>query len=1209
MKDKINIKGITTESIKVRKSKVFSHRNPLLKIDNSGEIVLLVNDIKEYMKTVGKISILLLCIIFNMSTFAQDLSFQDLEFENGVFAEWKTLKYGYGEPGNIPDINGSKNGPILKQLASGGISTSTGDIYNPRGISQFKLTDTVDGYIKKIAIQVWSTGVPIDYDSFTLTSGDKTIMSSTVVSLTSLTGEITLVNFELEGNEIEKTEYSINFNASNVHMSLVAVRLDLIEGVSPVLGFKDLNYVNSEYAQWDTFTIGVGDPGNQPDVEGSRKEARLTQTAQGAMATGSGNIYNPGGISKFVLTDSIEGNIKNIALQIWTIATPVNYESFILKTGESIIKGTRSEVGVGDSGLISLINFDLGEAGIRGTDYSIEFETAGPHSSLVAARLDVDVEKIVPLEFKELNYVDGEYAQWETFTIGVGDPGNEPDFEGSKKQARLTQTAQGAMATGSGNIYNPGGISKFVLTDSVEGNIKNIALQIWTIATPVNYESFIFKTGESNIKGTRSEIGVGDSGLISLINFDLDEAGIRGTDYSIEFETAGPHSSLVAVRLDVDVEKIVPLAFKELNYVDGEYSQWETFTIGVGDPGNEPDVEGSRKEARLTQTAQGAMATGSGNIYNPGGISKFVLTDSIEGNIKNIGLQIWTIATPVNYESFILKTGESNIKGTRSEIGVGDSGVISLIDFDLGEAGINGTDYSIEFETAGPHSSLVAAKLDLVTEKVIFEFENINLPGWQFDGWEIFASAYDEWNVADMPGSRDFLEENSALLKQTEDGSIITSTGNIYNPVNASRFNIQDTVLGDISDVILQVHTSGSTIKEESVELVYEKLKVKGKHIGSSKNKTVHGYEYISKFSFNLGVNRFSKYDISFSAPGPHMSLVAIKLDKLVSIKFDLQKSYEVVLNEPTDDRWTYPRNSTPGSRNLAPVFGFISGEGETKVAQKYGQMVVGFDTSKLVPIGLDPSQYLINSAVVEATVALGNQFKYDGTYDDYENYINNINDKLSPVELYATGFRNGYNNLNWVESSPLTDSNSGKNNVYSLGYYNGEEVDVDVYNFAAPHNAKPFSVGNIEGINQGDLVPEDSIFSFIIDLSDDNVMNYISKSLSEGKIFFTLSQLLYESLDNGGKGYPDLYTKDHILGEGPKLNLDFKIIPIADKITNITITRSGESQLLINWDNEGDLQRSTVLGDDAKWTTITTENRTYYTDTLGKMYFYRISN
>ncbi len=211
MKDKINIKGITTESIKVRKSKVFSHRNPLLKIDNSGEIVLLVNDIKEYMKTVGKISILILCIIFNMSTFAQDLSFQDLEFENGVFAEWKTLKYGYGEPGNIPDINGSKNGPILKQLASGGISTSTGDIYNPRGISQFKLTDTVDGYIEKIAIQVWSTGVPIDYDSFTLTSGDKTIMSSTVVSLTSLTGEITLVNFELEGNEIEKTEYSINF--------------------------------------------------------------------------------------------------------------------------------------------------------------------------------------------------------------------------------------------------------------------------------------------------------------------------------------------------------------------------------------------------------------------------------------------------------------------------------------------------------------------------------------------------------------------------------------------------------------------------------------------------------------------------------------------------------------------------------------------------------------------------------------------------------------------------------------------------------------------------------------------------------------------------------------------------------------------------------------------------------------------------------------
>ena len=66
------------------------------------------------------------------------------------------------------------------------------------------------------------------------------------------------------------------------------------------------------------------------------------------------------------------------------------------------------------------------------------------------------------------------------------------------------------------------------------------------------------------------------------------------------------------------------------------------------------------------------------------------------------------------------------------------------------------------------------------------------------------------------------------------------------------------------------------------------------------------------------------------------------------------------------------------------------------------------------------------------------------------------------------------------------------------MGYYNGEEVDVDFYKFASPHNAKPFAVGNIEGINQGDLVPEDSIFRFFIDLSDENVMHYISKSLSD---------------------------------------------------------------------------------------------------------------
>ena len=36
-----------------------------------------------------------------------------------------------------------------------------------------------------------------------------------------------------------------------------------------------------------------------------------------------------------------------------------------------------------------------------------------------------------------------------------------------------------------------------------------------------------------------------------------------------------------------------------------EYSAWETFSVGVGEPGNTPDVEGSNGGGTITQAAPG----------------------------------------------------------------------------------------------------------------------------------------------------------------------------------------------------------------------------------------------------------------------------------------------------------------------------------------------------------------------------------------------------------------------------------------------------------------------------------------------------------------------------------------------------------------------------------------------------------------------------
>ena len=138
-----------------------------------------------------------------------------MAFDGGEFAEWKTLTSA--SSGNAPDMQGSVNTLSLKQLAPGAMVTSTGNIYNPGGVSKFSLTDSASGTLKQIVLQVWTAGVPLDYDSFELVSGDTTIKGTTTAT-TGDNGIITKVSFSLGDNVINNSDYSLNFIASGAHM-------------------------------------------------------------------------------------------------------------------------------------------------------------------------------------------------------------------------------------------------------------------------------------------------------------------------------------------------------------------------------------------------------------------------------------------------------------------------------------------------------------------------------------------------------------------------------------------------------------------------------------------------------------------------------------------------------------------------------------------------------------------------------------------------------------------------------------------------------------------------------------------------------------------------------------------------------------------------------------------------------------------------------
>ena len=243
----------------------------------------------------------------------------------------------------------------------------------------------------------------------------------------------------------------------------------------------------------------------------------------------------------------------------------------------------------------------------------------------------------------------------------------------------------------------------------------------------------------------------------------------------------------------------------------------------------------------------------------------------------------------------------------------------------------------------------------------------------------------------------------------------------------------------------------------------------------------------------------------------------------------------------------------------------------------------------------------------MNATVALDQQFPYDGTADDYSKY-NGEDDKDSPVELCGAGFRNGYDSLSWNETSPLSDRNdNGNHHVYSLGFDNGKAIDVDYYRFSNPHNAKPFAIGKVDGLEQGDMVPEDSVFEFNVDVSDKNIHHYVADSLSKGKIFFALSQILYGRTADGGKGYPDFYTSDHILGEGPTLKIEFEIVPAKLEPPIMSIKRNGKGGVVLEWSGVGELQSSDSLGMEAEWISVETTENKHEIDSNELQQFYRV--
>ncbi len=250
----------------------------------------------------------------------------------------------------------------------------------------------------------------------------------------------------------------------------------------------------------------------------------------------------------------------------------------------------------------------------------------------------------------------------------------------------------------------------------------------------------------------------------------------------------------------------------------------------------------------------------------------------------------------------------------------------------------------------------------------------------------------------------------------------------------------------------------------------------------------------------------------------------------------------------PSLDRWNYPFNPLPGTRTSAASFG-TAGYTEFEFDDRDALFLIGFDTGADIPAGEDPARYRITSAVVTATIATGDAFRFDPTYDSYRTHLNAEDpdfmadaDTGRPLAIFGAAFRNGFTTASFLENSPHGAAfGLGVRNSYSTDYIGFDPISGipprDVGNNVKQRfEPSPFAIGQTADAAPGALVPSDAVFSFTLDVNQPNVAAFLRDGLANGRLRFQISSLIFPAFigppaADAGRGvvidYPIFYTKE----------------------------------------------------------------------------------
>jgi hypothetical protein len=104
------------------------------------------------------------------------------------------------------------------------------------------------------------------------------------------------------------------------------------------------------------------------------------------------------------------------------------------------------------------------------------------------------------------------------------------------------------------------------------------------------------------------------------------------------------------------------------------------------------------------------------------------------------------------------------------------------------------------------------------------------------------------------------------------------------------------------------------------------------------------------------------------------------------------------------------------------------------------------------------------------------------------------------------------------------------------------------------PFEVRPWAVGTTTNVPPGELVPEDAVFTFDLDLKDPQIVGYLQSALHEGRLRLILAslspanQVTPGGTGGGGAGaYPQWATRENLLFDPPRLLLEGVVVGADD--------------------------------------------------------------